>query len=208
MSTLPQDCDVIDDINLVASTEGPSVNLIACSLSLHETPLFVYTPVTSSRSRLSSSTLTIASYIKHLMILTVSPCREYLIQKSSLPSVTEIISPLQIKIAITHLDRHLSPLQFIDRLGLCLEDVRNVPLTLFSICINLASITFKIFELQPSSLLTQETLSEVVQLVNCPDHDFWHLKFQKKSSRTTSPSPSIPLVDLNGLRSLMIVNQG
>lgn len=238
--SLPQ--DLIDDIvDLVANTvdgnEAPSPNLIACSL-VSKSFRYRCTKHLFSSIRLSylrhfdtkqESPLqqypTIAPYIEHL-ILTVSPWIENLIQESSLPSVTEIVSPLQsftligispipellldwqvVSVALNKRRQISNPLLSSHLTTLCLEDVRNVPPTLFSICINLTSITFENVELQPTSSHTQGTLSEVnTGKLSRPRLLALKLVFfsKKKLLDRLFPPLAPPLVDLNGLRSLMI----
>ena len=90
---------------------------------------------------------------------------------------------------------------------LCLEDVRNVPSTLFSICINLTSITFENVELQPSSSHAQKALSEA-ETGKLSQPRLLALKLlsfsREKLLERLFPPQAPPLVDLNGLRSLTI----
>ena len=236
MSTLPQ--DLIDHIiDLVARTVGSSPDLIACSLvsksfryrctkhlfsTIH---LSYFRHFDTRRDSPLQKYPTISPYIEHL-ILTVSSILEELIQRSSLPSVTEMISPLRsftligiptlpsllldwevVSIALDKRRQISNPLLSSKLTTLCLEDVRNVSPTLFSICINLTSITFKNVELQPSSSHEQRTLSEVEtgKLSRPRLLVLKLLSFSRENLlERLFPPQAPPLVDLNGLRSLTI----
>ena len=164
---------------------------------------------------------TIAQYIEHL-ILSVSSHIDKCIQESSLPSVTETVSPLRlftligdsdidvslldwgpVSIALERRRQMSNPLLSSQLTTLCLKNVRNVPPTLFSKCINLTSIVFENVDLQPSFSHTQATLSEVSR----PRLLSLKLVYFSRKNLLERLFPPLgpPLVDLSGLRSLTII---
>ena len=142
---------------------------------------------------------------------------------SNLTSVTEVVSPLR-SFALTNLTgdsfgllldwkfvaialdkhRHISnPLLSSQLTVLRLEYVCNVPPTLFSICINLTSITFQNVELQLSSPYTQEEETGILSRPRILELKLLHFSRENLLNRLFPPgAPS--LVDLRGLRTFTI----